>query len=318
MPKGKTPGRRPAPRLTRPRTPNPVHLAEIYDDLLKRPNVLGCFIGRKRREGRATSRLSVICCVREKVALRNLAPEELLPLEVTWPRGVTRPGRLAIDVRVLSRPFRPAAVPATSPVAGPGDGLTSGASQATVGIALRHPTFGDVVTTAGHLVLDSLGAVTYPAGQLPQVELASAGSGGALFPGSAVRAVRSATADYALVQPAGLTCENLFANQTPVGLPYTPSDQEIGAPLFVLSARGTLAAIFLGVYGSLPVGDNGLMQNLLLTDFATDAGDSGSCLVDAQSRAWGLLVGFSELDGNLCSVFISAALPLALEGAVFL
>jgi|GEM_PF-1615343 len=314
MPKGKTSGRRPAPRLKRPRTPNPVHLAEIYADLLKRPNVLGCFIGRKRREGRLTRRLSVICCVREKVELRNLAPEEQLPLEVTWPRGSTRLGRLAIDVRVLSRPFRPAA----GPVAGPGDGLTAGPSQATVGIALRHPTFGDVVTTAGHLVLDTLGEVTYPAGQLPQIGLASAGSGGTVFSASVLRAVRSATADYALVLPAGLTCQNLFADQTPVGLPYTPSDQELGTPLFVLSARGTLSASFQGVYGSLPVGDNGLMQNLLLTDFATDAGDSGSCLVDAQSRSWGLLVGFSELDGNLCSVFISAALPLALEGAVFL
>jgi hypothetical protein len=314
MPKGKTPGRRPAPRLKLPRTPNPVHLAEIYADLLKRPNVLGCFIGRKRQGGRATGRLSVICCVREKVPLRNLAPEERLPAAVTWLRGAIRPGRLAIDVRVLSRPFRPAA----DPVAGPGDGLTAGTSLATAGIALRHPTFGDVVTTAGHLVLDALGEVTYPAGQLPQVKLASAGSGGTSFAATAVRAVRSATADYALIQPVGLTCENLFADQTPVGLPYTPSDQELGAPLFVLSARGTLAATFQGVYGSLPVGDNGLMQNLLLTDFATDAGDSGSCLVDAQSRAWGLLVGFSELDGSLCSVFISAALPLALEGAVFL
>jgi hypothetical protein len=137
MPKGKIPGRRPAPRLKLPRTPNPVHLAQIYADLLKRPNVLGCFIGRKRRGGRATRRLSVICCVGEKVALQNLAPEERLPEEVTWPRGAARLGRLAIDVRVLARPFQRAA------------------SQATVGIALRHPTFGDVVTTAGHLVLDT-------------------------------------------------------------------------------------------------------------------------------------------------------------------
>jgi hypothetical protein len=315
MPKQKIRGRRPALRLKLPRTPTPARLAEIYADLQRRPNVLGCFIGRKRKGGRATSRLSVICVVREKVALRVLDPEtERLPGEITWPRGEARPGRLPIDVQVLARPFQRAA----GAVAGPGDGVTMGASQATIGIALRHPVFGDVVTTAGHLVLDTLGEVTYPAGQLPQVSLASAGSGGTLFPGTALRAVRSATADYALVRPAALTCQNLFADQTPIGLPYTPSDQEIGAPLFVLSARGTLQASFLGVHGSLPVGDNGLMQNLLLTDFATDAGDSGSCLVDAQSRSWGLLVGFSELDGRLCSVFISAALPLALEGAVFL
>jgi hypothetical protein len=314
MPMGKT-RRRPAPRLKLPRTPTPARLAEIYADLQRRPNVLGCFIGRKRKGGRATSRLSVICVVREKVALRDLDPEtERLPAEITWLRGEVRPGLLATDVQVLTRPFQPAA----GAVAGPGDGVTAGASRATVGIALRHPVFGDVVTTAGHLVLDTLGTVTYPAGQLPQVELASAGSGGTLFPGTALKAVRSTTVDYALVRPSALTCQNLFADQTPIGLPYTPSDQDLGAPLFVLSARGTLPASFFGVHGSLPVGGNGLMQDLLVTDFATDAGDSGSCLVDAQSRSWGLLVGFSELEGKLCSVFISAALPLALEGAVFL
>jgi hypothetical protein len=315
MPKEKLPGRRQAPRLKLPRTPTPARLAEIYSDLARRPNVQGCFIGRKRKGGRATRRLSVICVVGEKVALGDLDPEtERLPEEITWPRGEARPGRLAIDVQVLARPFQRAA----GAVAGPGDGVTAGTSQATVGIALRHPVFGDVVTTAGHLVLDTLGEVTYPAGELPEIELASAGSGAALFPGTALRAVRSTSVDYALVRPTALTCQNLFADQTPIGLPYTPSDQEIGAPLFVLSARGTLPARFLGVHGSLPVGDNGLMQNLLLTDFATEAGDSGSCLVDVQSRAWGLLVGFSQLDDRLCSVFISAALPLALEGAVFL
>ena len=188
-----------------PRTPNPAWLAKEYADLLSRPNVVGCFIGRKRTKGRATRRLSVICAVREKVDLKDLDPKtERVPEEILWLRGKARPGRLPTDIQVLSAPFRPA----SGEVAGPGDGVFAGTSQATIGIALQHPTLGDVVTTAGHLVLD--GAGTSAPNLAVQLAVTA---GGTQHAGSVLKAVRSESADYALVRPADLPCENLFADQ---------------------------------------------------------------------------------------------------------
>src|SRR3954447_244624 len=192
MPKGKARGGRADLRLQLPRTPSPAHLAEIYQDLLRRPHVLGCFIGREREEGRLTSRLSLVCAVEKKVPRDELHPEqELVPEIIPWTRGKARPGRLATDVQVLSQPFHPA----NGEVAGPGGGVTGGGSRATVGIALRHPVLGDVVTTAGHLVLGGPGEVTFPEGQQIPVQLASSATDGTLHAGLALKAVRSATAD---------------------------------------------------------------------------------------------------------------------------
>lgn len=312
--KAQTRRRRSPIRPKLPRLPNHSDLTDIYAELLSRPNVEGCFIGRKRTNGRTTGRLSIVCVVREKIADENLDPQkERLPQEVRWGRGKARPGRLSTDVQVLADRFRPAA----TEVVGPGDRVTAGA-PATIGIALGHPIFGNVVTTAGHLLLGGVGEITFAPQQRPPVQLASFPPGG-ISTGVALRAVRSVLADYALVRPDSLPCQNLYADQTPIARPFLPSDQEIGTPLLVLgTTNGIQQTTFKGLHGLLPVGTGGLMQNLLVTEFVTQPGDSGSCLVDLQSRVWGLLVGFSALDGVPCSVFMSAAIPLALEAAVFL
>jgi hypothetical protein len=304
-----------------PPVPSPSALQAAYADLVARPNVQGCYVGQKSRGGRRTAEPALVCVVSEKVARADLHPRrELLPRTVSWPSGTRARGRIQTDVQTLSGRFVPAAS-----VAGPGDavvkpGGTPGVSpRATAGLAVMHPTYGPLITTAGHLVLapPMTGTVVWPPEARPLVRV-SAGPG-ADVPCLVLKATCTDIADYALLAPRPpLACQNLYRDTHPVAPPYLPSPADLGAPLLVLSAAGAKRTTFRGIHGFLPAGNAGMMRGLIVTDFATAPGDSGACLIDVKGRVWGLLVGFSILEGRPCSVFIVAELLLALEKAAFL
>jgi hypothetical protein len=313
----------PQPRLTPPRVPGTARLEAIYNELMQRPNVVGCYVGRKRTRGRETKAISIVCVVNQKIKKKDLDPGmELLPAEIEWPASRDKRLTVATDVQLIGGPFQPAAA---ASVTGPGDDIrrpmSGGASpeRATVGLAMQHPLFGHVVTTAGHLFLNGPGNITWESDNRPRVMLANSLDGGTSFRGIGLKAVVSSLADYALVMPENQApAANRFRDLHPIGGPYLPSADDIGSPLLVLSRAGIRKTRFVGVAASLPAGVAGVMRRLIVTTFNTEAGDSGSCLVDMQSRLWGLLVGSGEINGRAHSVFISSVVPLSMEQATYL
>ena len=188
--------------------------------------------------------------------------------------------------------------------------------RATIGIALRHPDFGDVVTTAGHAIPPGL-----PSGSRVVIE-----SNGADFPAQVVSVTTNQLSDHALLRPdnPGLV-GNFFRDITPLGPPYIPDPQsDIHAQLFILLADGNAIPVQCrGLSASIQTAPNIVMSGLILTDWRTIGGDSGACLVDANWRIWGLLIGAYQAttdtgEEESFSVFIPAFRVLSLEAAQFL
>lgn len=295
-------------------------MRELYEELLARPNVAGCYVGHKRTGRRHTRSLAVVCAVDRKVDAAALAAHERIPDEVSWQRTSREAVGLRTDVQELGESgFQDI-------VAGPGDTLSNVAfangpgrvTVSTVGVALRHPVHGKVITTAGHAVQDTPGNVSFAPGQRPAVRLQNLRDDGTRtdFSGELVSSSRVEEADYALILPTdGTPVRNLYHDLDPLGsVPYVAQPADVGKGFFALTADEVKPTTLRGVFGVLNIAGFP-MRDLLLTDFVTQGGDSGCALTNANSEVCGLLVGFATVDGVRRSVFMSAFWALSLENA---
>jgi hypothetical protein len=288
--------------------------------LLDHADVVGCFVGHKRMGGRNTRRLAIICMVPRKKPASELAEADLIPNQLTWSRNTREDAVLPTDVQEVGDAGFHAAV------AGPGDlvdsvvfppASTTHPIVATIGVALRHPRYGLVVTTAGHTVQKGAGIVTYPPSHQPRVRvqnIRSDGAGGE-FTGRVVRSARVEEADYALVVPDdGTPVGNLYRDQDAVSGLHIPAPEDVGKPFFALTRAGPRPARVRKVFGVITIGGFTL-RDLIATDFVTGPGDSGCALIDTSFRVCGTLVGFATLDGVRRSLFASAFWPITMESA---
>ena len=286
---------------------------QLFDYVSKFPNVTGCFVGRRSEDGRLTREPGLICCVRQKVKRRELDKNrELLPRFLKVPIGGTV---LNLRTDVIEMP--PLSVK-VAPVAGPGDGIETSVERATIGVALDHPRYGPVVTTAGHLIYTSgqTGIQEFDAAKAPRVTLANS-NGGAAFAGRVLKVAVNDRADYAIAQLDGAPHENFYSDKLRLVGIHTPSDSDLeGRRLFVLAKNGAKQTRFLGYRAVMHVGNAGVMHNLIITELATIGGDSGACLIDDSWNVWGLLCGGSVSGGAAYSVFTSVFVPLVMESAL--
>jgi len=300
--------------LPRPRNLPAGHvLEENVRGFMNTPNVVAAFIGRKHRKGRDTGRLAIVCGVREKLSEEDLDRSHIIPKNhyvETMPACRTR---IPTDVIPMSGHFRVhASVLGPSDIVGPGMQL-----QATVGIALRHPTFGRVITTAGHAI---------PQGSSPGASIIVQSDGNNFIAQLAAEPRINQATDHALLRPdAQDLVGNFFRDVTPLGPPYIPDpNHDVGRQLYVLPAdRDIIPVVCRGLQGSVQVAPNLIMNDLIFTDQQTMGGDSGACLVDEKWRVWGLLLGaFPAVegaeDGEFFSVFIPAFRILFIENAQYL
>lgn len=289
----------------------------IYDQLLALPHVTGVGIAFKRRNERATRTMSVVACVDEKIPRAKLRAKNRVPASVSWALPNTKAADIATDVQVLG------ATRLQGAIVGPGDQLIArsdgGLAPGTIGVAMRHPTFGRVVTTAAHVVVGAVrGEVTYAPGHEPRVEIQT-GSQGGRRSGVVHRTVMTADADYALV---GTSPEdpiaNLYDDRSPVGAPYAPQDSDLGKSAFVLTAaRGIVGTRLRGMHFTIDI--QGLrIVDALLTDLCTVGGDSGAPLVNPDSRLMGFVEGATSLDGKLFTAHTAVSWPFIREQARFL
>jgi hypothetical protein len=308
---------KPRQRLQPSRFPTHARLEELYAFLMQHPNVTGCYIGAKRRKGRLSKQLAVVCCVKTKRPHHELERGHRIPSTVTWSRTRTEQVALPTDVQEIGE----SGFQQLPPIVGPGDAMGGpGGSvddaRATIGIVLKHPTLGDVVTTAGHAFIRSSFGEQVPAGSDADVRIFNVGSGapGQTFAGLAIKAVVRPEADYALLAPVGQS-RNLYRDQFNLNGLHWALPDDVETSLFALTRRGLIATTLRGVAAVVELVPGVRMSGLLLTDFVTKAGDSGCALVDSTFRVWGLLAGFATTEGQRHSVFAPAHWVLTFENA---
>jgi hypothetical protein len=300
------------PQLRPSEFPSNASLDELYAELMKYPNVEGCYVGEKWQKRKKLKKLAVVCCVRQK-GPAGLRRDQYVPKRLTWPRTRGKTFSLTSDVCVLGA----SELQQVMAVVGPGDELQPSPAHgaATLGVVLKHPTLGRVVTTAGHALIGQASGTTIFDGTASPLSIANTGAGAAAgtFTAMPLKAVRVAEADYALLRP---TAEprNLYQDQLTIAGHQFARPEDVGKPLFVLTRRTPVPTVLRGVAGAFTMGGVA-MRGLLLTDPVTIAGDSGCALVDSSSRVWGLLVGLLIVDGQPRSIFGAADWVMALETA---
>lgn len=300
-----------------PLIPRPRQISELYDQLLAFPNVIGCFVGHRRRRGRRTREVAVIACVSAKPEPRSIKREDRIPRHLSWSVTSRSAKKIGVDVQVAG------AGELHGGVLGAGDQITAFAfpggisrqTLGTIGIAMEHPQYGRVVTTAGHVFVGPTpGQTVYGPEQELEVSLHCALQG-PLLNARARKVAITRDADYAIVSPPpGITVDNLYQDSKPLGAPYIPDITDLNQPAFVLGVDGIRMTFLRGIHGQINIGGLNLID-VLITDFCTAGGDSGGCLVTQDSRPMGLVEGATRLNNRLVSVFTSIVWPLVREQA---
>ncbi len=281
--------------------PNKAELMNIYQELMKKPNVVGCYVGKKMVSGKKGSGLSIVCAVKDKIKLKKLKPEEVIPKTVDWLKSSSSPKKLKTDVVKVPDKLEHQ----TGPIIGPGDKIIrlSNNERGTIGLALSHPEFGPVVTTAGHVFNGSVGN--------EKVEIRS---GASTVYGEMVKMDMGPDTDYALIrldESSNAKVENLFNDLYAVGPLYMVSQNDLGKKMTILTPSGDFDVTLQGIHGHFAWGGV-TMTDLILTSWRTAPGDSGACLVTEDYAVCGLLVGNI---GDQFSAFASAYIPVLRENS---
>jgi len=284
--------------------PSYYELRTIYGDLIKKPNVSLCFIGKKRIKGEITSHTALICGVKKKVDKKALIAEEKIPPQVQWLSKSKHPRRIKTDVIEIESSF----TFHQGCIIGPGDcAIRDDNSRATIGMALYHPSLGPVVTTAGHL---------FP--QFVEDEIIDIQSGDQTVSGKLKRRVLNNRCDYALVEIEGqVPIQNLFRDRYAIGPLHYPEEEDLDQELKILipGHQPPIHVTCQGIHGFLNEPGGPSLNDLILTDYATERGHSGSCLIGENGAVWGLLVGGTISQGMSYSAFLPAHRIISREKA---
>lgn len=289
--------------LIKRKIPNLGELMDIYEQLMDKPNVFFCYIGRKKSNGLEKPGLSIVCGVKEKISEKDLNPKEIIPETISWFNYSSSPQKIKTDVVKMNPNFE---YQQGATIFGPGDKAIYKGYPATIGAALKHPVYGFVLTTAGHLFKDLPPLYEYTTSS-NQIEVKII-SNNIPITGKLVRKVMNTRMDYALIQVTSIDSQirNKFNDNQPVGPLFPLFTSDIDKTLYILTNHGKKKVICLGVHGSAHWENGDKMSNIILTTYNSEGGDSGACLVTRELYLSGFLVGkpLAETD---YSVFIPAS-----------
>lgn len=244
---------------------------------IRRWRLFGAYIGQRKRRGRWTREISLVCLTTDKQPMRQLPKGRRIPRVVTW-RERARTYRLATDVIEATAEL----TLQSAPIAGPCDSVHASDSRAMIGAVIMHPNFGRCLTTAGHLF----------SGPRPIGQAAVLRTGTKSLGFTVRQCVRQGGIDYALMSPdSACDCDNLFQDVIRIGPVFIPEPSGKGRQLFVLNGvSDSQPTVCRGVNATLVL-SNGIFDDVILTDAVTDDGESGTALVDGENRVWGFLIG---------------------------
>lgn len=290
-------------------------LRHHYERLSQLPNVVGFFVGRKERAGKP-GEIALRVMVSEKVPSSKLRHRsEAVPKYIEWLPTSKMRKRLVTDVLELRPESQRQAA-----VTGPGDGIQAAAGSipaqpGTLGVALQHPSYGRIVTTAAHLFTSDASStdIAFQADSFPLVQLLNTSdtSQPQPFAGRLLRYVLDADVDYALVLPhPDFPARNLYHDQFPVHGPRDLESSDVDNVAFVATQQRLVKTIIKGVHARIQVG-NSVVENAVITTRVTVGGDSGSALLTSNAEAAALLTGFA----GQFSVFLPLSTMLIRESA---
>jgi hypothetical protein len=252
----------------------------------------------------------VIACVSEKVDKRALAKRQLVPSSIQWKITPSRRVTVPLDVQI----FQDSAHESEPPLAGPGD-MFAGYGPCTCGIAINHPRYGRVVTTAGHGFQQEPGqTIEYPRTEARLVNARNVDKLGntTTYSGYLVKSSITTDADYALIKPLIPSIGNYYRDQYEISGVVDPAAGDIRKRCYAMTSRARQPTLLSGIHGWLDI-DGWPMSDLVLTTYVTQPGDSGCLLIDDQFRACGTLGGFVYVHGIKYSAFATVAKLLAAE-----
>ena len=307
-------------RLRTAMFPSGQWLKDLYAEVMALPNVSGCYIGRCQVAGRERG-LGLICTVGRKVDEGDLPAGGVIAKEYQLNYGKKK-FRIKTDVVEVGQ-----SGPFSTLFAGPGDrqrefrrpNRAPVQASATIGIAIRHPRFGVIITTAGHALLSRPNIVIYqrprPLVLLHNIRKAERPTP---FRAQALKAVWTPVRDYTLLRPhPSFEAANFYHDVLPLENVKTVVPEEVGTMAFVLTARGRKRTRIVGIRATIRVGPL-RVRDAILTELVTREGDSGCALIDRERRVIGVLSGFSVINGKAVSVFTNPVTLLQRERATML
>jgi hypothetical protein len=293
-------------------------LRSIYNHLLSFPNVVGCYIGRKKVGGVETHQPAVVCCVSAKPPPDQLHPGVLLPPGVSWMIG-SRSFRSAFtDVQVVTASGFHA-------LAGAGDWLnavqspSSGSFRmtgATTGPLLEHPRYGLLLSTAGHAMGLPFGTdrtFGLMDGFRVLLQNGPGADQGRAFEALTLRVSFTRRRDCALLVPVNVASQKSYRDEFMLGSTFAPDHFAIGTTLYALTVRGYLPLRYHGAESTVTI-EGVAYEKLHLAEMGPNRlfeGDSGCTLIDNLGRVWGMHLGFIVKEGVFYSVFRASTDELA-------
>ena len=290
--------------------PSRDEMDSIREKVFSYPNTTACFIGEKVVDGKSTGRLAIVCGVSKKIDRKKLKRGEAIPKSLGKTKTPFPFSGISTDVQIIKPARFAAAIP------GPADATR----DATVGVAILHPEFGRVITTAAHSLVPKrwMGVRSFKRSRdrIPVV-LENVFPRGR-YSGKVVKIVRTERADYALITPdAPLRPQNLFRDSLQLNMPHDPTLENRGHPYWLLtpaSPPSNRRTKLLSVDASFEFNVGIRMDGMLLTQRISKSGDSGACLVDRFRRPAGLVIGAERG----ISVFMPLQRVLQYEDAGFI
>lgn len=237
--------------------------------------------------GKLLSRsLSTVCLVDKKLSQRELNKQQLtcLPKTVSLKAG-ERIKRFKTDVQEFGGPFTKSAADMN-----PGDNVlgVKGGDFGTIGLFGRHPKYGVVCTTAGHVVREIMAK-----GNKPSNFLLHDRNQGVQVACTAKRSVMRGQVDYAILRPRQQSdSEFIDLRDHNIVEPYhQPKRSDLSRSLWLLTRGQAVHARFKGIKLDAFSFAGRRYSNVIITESIGQKGDSGAALVDDQYRIWGTLIG---------------------------
>lgn len=254
--------------------------------LYNRYGIESFYLGAKRSGKTLSKSLSAVCLVDKKLSRTELNKQQLtcLPKTILCKSG-NKTNRFKTDVQEIGQEFSELTADMN-----PGDYVlgTVGNAFGTIGLFGRHPDFGVVCTTAGHVTREIMAK-----GNRASEFWLHDGEESVRVACTVKRGVDRGEVDYALLRPRQQTdVESVDLRDHNIVEPYLqPKRSDLSRNLWMIARGRAIHTRFMGIKLDTFRFAGRNYSNVIITEPVGKKGDSGAALIDDQYRIWGTLIG---------------------------